>query len=100
MTRISCTHSGDRYAIRAEGHATGSQEACSGVSAVTNALMLYAVNAPEHVRAIHAREEGPGAFLLDFEGDEAAGAAWKLTVMGLLSIAKACPEQVAVEGLQ
>lgn len=99
MTKIYCAHSGTRYSIRAEGHATGSQEACSGVSAITNALLLYAINDTEHVRVIHTREEDAGHFCLRFSGDETAGAAWKMAVMGLISISMAYPEQVAVTGV-
>lgn len=99
MTKIYCAHSGTRYSIRAEGHATGSQEACSGVSAITNALLLYAINDTDHVRVIHTREEEAGHFCLRFSGDETAGAAWKMAVMGLISISMAYPEQVAVTGV-
>lgn len=99
MTKIYCAQNKDRYSLRAEGHATGSQEACSGVSAITNALLLYAINEPDHVRVIHTREEEAGHFCLRFSGDETAGAAWKMAVMGLISISMAYPEQVAVTGV-
>lgn len=99
MTKIYCAQNKDRYSLRAEGHATGSQEACSGVSAITNALLLYAINEIDHVRVIHTMEEEAGHFCLRFSGDETAGAAWKMAVMGLISISMAYPEQVAVTGV-
>ena len=73
MTRIYCAQNKGRYSLRAEGHATGSQEACSGVSAITNALMLYAVNEVSHVSTIHTMEEEDGRFCLRFSGDNQAG---------------------------
>lgn len=99
MTRIYCAHNKGRYSLRAEGHATGSREACSGVSAITNALMLYAVNEVSHVSTIHTMEEEDGRFCLRFSGDEQAGAAWKMAVMGLVSISRSYPEQVRVTGV-
>ena len=99
MTKIYCAHSGTRHSIRAEGHAAGSQEACSGISAITNALILYAVNEAEHVQTIHTMEEEDAHICLRFSGDEQAGAAWKMAVMGLVSISKAYPQQVEIIGV-
>lgn len=99
MTKIYCAQNKERYSLRAEGHATGSQEACSGISAITNALMLYAVNEVSHVSTIHTREEEDGHFCLRFTGDDQAGAAWKMAVMGLVSISKAYPQQVEIIGV-
>lgn len=99
MTKIYCASNGDRYSIRADGHATGSKEACSGISAITNALMLYAVNEVSHVSTIHTMEEEYGHFCLRFSGDDQAGAAWKMAVMGIISISKTYPEQVQVTGV-
>lgn len=99
MTKIYCAKNKGRYSLRAEGHATGSQEACSGISAITNALILYAVNEVSHVYTIHTMEEEDGHFCLRFTGDDQAGAAWKMAVMGLISISKTYPEQVQVTGV-
>lgn len=99
MTKIYCERKQSRYTLAAEGHAAGSPEACAGVSALTNALLLYALNETGHVRAIHAMEEGEALFQLCFTGDDAAGEVWKAAVLGLASIAKAYPEQVQMEGV-
>ena len=100
MTKVDCAHGGTRDSIGAEGHATGSQEACSGISAITNALLLYAINETDHVSVIHTREEEVGHFCLRFSGDETAGAAWKMAVMGLVSISKAYPQQDETTGAE
>ena len=95
MTVIECRQSEDRYTVTANGHAQGSPEACSGISAITNALMLYALNDTDHVTEISCMEEGPGRFCLSFTGDQCAASAWKMAALGLISISQAYPQQVS-----
>lgn len=96
MTHITVAHAAGRWRVRAEGHASGSPEACAGVSALLYALAGWLANAPEGVRR-ECVSLAPGAAELVFSGGPAAAAAAELVAVGLAQIAKAVPEAVAAD---
>ena len=95
MTTIQARRSsgGFRCAIRASGHATGSEKACAAVSAILYALAGYLKNA-EADRRLPVLESGDA--VLDFWADEEAKGAFEMAVIGLAQVAKAEPERVSV----
>lgn len=97
MTEIVCA-AGDNgeCRLRAQGHATGSVEACAGVSAILEALDGYLSYGGGHVKEIRERWIAPGDVGLDVMGDEALRQVWRMAGIGLMRIAKAYPAQVCV----
>ncbi len=99
MTTILARRSsgGFRCAIRASGHATGSEKACAAVSAILYALAGYLKNAEADRRlpVVEIRLES-GDAVLDFWADEEAKGAFEMAVIGLAQVAKAEPERVSV----
>ncbi len=98
MTRIYAEKDGPRCILSAQGHATGSVEACAAVSGILYALAGYVTNAmrERHVEVFTWRMES-GDVQLDFNGDDGTEAAFETAVIGLAQIAQAHPEQVCVE---
>ena len=96
MTVITITSGGGRYELTAEGHASGSPEACAGVSAILCALAGWLENAPAGVGVEKITTE-PGRAALRFSGGAAAETAAELAEIGLRRIALAAPEAVRVE---
>lgn len=90
MTRISTAVKGNRFTIRAVGHATGSVEVCAGVSAILYALAGYLINAPVKVHALRLES---GEALLDFEG---GGEAFQMAVIGLAQMGERFPGYLQV----
>lgn len=98
MTRIYAEMDGPRCTISAQGHATGSVEACAAISGILYALVGYVTNAKqERYIEFYTWMVESGKVLLDFNGDEGTTAAFEMAVIGLLQIAKAHPEQVCME---
>ena len=96
MTHVTVESGSGRYAITAEGHASGSPEACAGVSAILCALAGWLENAPAGVGVEKITTE-PGRAALRFSGGAAAETAAELAEIGLRRIALAAPEAVRVE---
>ena len=92
MTRIAVTRRGRRWAFTAEGHATGSPEACAGVSALLCALGLWLESKPRGVRR-GSFETAPGYARVRFTG---GGAAAECVAAGLRAIAEQYPAAVEV----
>lgn len=90
MTRVKARYGRKGYQIEAHDHA-GSTESCVAVSAIIQALAGW----------VHNRHDGAisldkGEAIIAFGGDDAK-AAMDLTVIGLLQIQQAAPEDVSVE---
>lgn len=98
MTRIYAEMDGPRCTISAQGHATGSVEACAAISGILYALAGYVTNAKlERPVEVYTWTMESGKVLLDFNGDAGTTAAFEMAVIGLLQIAEAHPEQVCME---
>ncbi len=97
MTDITMWAGGGRYGLRAEGHATGSVEACAGISGILYALAGYLRNG-ELAGMVHGVEVylAPGRSCICFAGGREAEAAFTMAEIGLRQIALSCPEQVRV----
>ena len=97
MTKITCEQIGSLFLLEVDGHATGCQEACSGISAIVEALGTY-IRQPdnEHVSAVSECMIDSGYCLFKVEGDEALAQVWKLAHIGLAQIAMAHPAFVSI----
>ena len=95
MTRIKARRHKRKFAIYADGHATGSEEACAGVSALLYALAGWLKNVPDRVRVFKSHME-PGQVTLIFYGEEAARTAFEVTMIGLAQIAAKFPKSVSI----
>jgi len=88
MTSIQAYYCGDGYRIAAHGHATGSLEACSGISAILYALAGW-------LKGSGLRYEvclSSGAAMIAFQEDEGARTAMDFATIGLAQIANTEPE--------
>lgn len=90
MTRVTVSRRGRRWDFAAMGHATGSPEACAGVSALIGALGLWLEGGPRGVRR-GSVELAPGQAVVRFSGGNAAA---ECVVAGLRAIAEAYPGAV------
>lgn len=95
MTQVTARREGGDYTLVMEGHATGSPQVCAGASSIASSLKNYLRNEKNVV--VHQIVEGSGRFEARFSGAEAAEAAWKMAVIGLISLSKAAPEIVKVD---
>lgn len=97
MTSIWCEINGEELSLEIEGHATGSPEACAGISALVEALGTYIMDAGAgHVNRLYERwiEDGSCGFRL--RGDKTMAEVWRLVCIGLMQISMACPDQVSM----
>lgn len=97
MTRITCEQIGNLFLLEVDGHASGCPEACSGISAIVEALGTY-IRQPdnEHVSSVSECVIDSGYCLFKAEGDGALAEVWKLAHIGLAQIAMAYPECVSI----
>ena len=86
-----------RFLLEAKGHATGSVEACAGISALFTALHSYLINAKDYIRDIEIETNEDGYYRIEFEGDETAFTAYMVILSGLLSIEKGYPDFIRVK---
>lgn len=101
MTKVYAERDGERCILSAQGHATGSVEACAAVSGILYALAGYLTNAlRERYVEFYTWKMESGDVQLDFNGDKSTAAAFEMAVIGLSQIAQAHPEQVRVEFLE
>lgn len=98
LRRIDIPGRGNVWTLRASGHATGSDAACTAVSAMLYSLAGYLVNAKEHGRAecLH-HEMGGGEALLSYAGDDRMSEVFRAITIGLLQISQAMPDYVQVQ---
>ena len=98
MTQVYAERDGQRCILSAQGHATGSVEACAAVSGILYALAGYVTNAMrERYVEVYTWRMESGDVQLDFNGDDGTAAAFEMAVIGLAQVAQAHPEQVQVE---
>lgn len=101
MTKIVCDIIFDKdqrncnVMLEASGHATGSVEACAGVSAIVEALNAY-VQVSVHVSETYEHIVEPGHFVIRASGDVVLGEVWRMACIGLKRIALSYPKQVSV----
>ena len=96
MTKIFC-ELGEDLVLELDGHATGSPEACAGISALVEALGSYIeADKGHHLYAVHECRVEPGSCTFRVKGDETATEVYRLVCIGLAQIAMACPEQVSI----
>lgn len=88
----------DVYHVKAMGHANyapeGQDVVCAGVSALLDSLAVY-VHRSDQVRDVED-QHADGWYYLVWRGTEASGQAYKLTMLGLMCIARQFPEHVRV----
>lgn len=90
MTRVKARYGRDGYSVVSVGHA-GTSQSCTAVSAILGALAGWVDN-------------NAGKFTLDkgeamiaFPKNDGAEAVMDMTVIGLLQVQKAAPEDVSIE---
>ena len=81
MTQVYAGRDGQRCILSAQGHATGSVEACAAVSGILYALAGYVTNAmrERYVDVCTWRMES-GDVQLDFNGDDGTAAAFEMAL--------------------
>ena len=90
MTRIKARYSRDGYSVVSTGHA-GSGESCTAVSAILGALAGWVNN------NVGKFTLDKGEAMIAFPKNDGAEAVMDMTVIGLLQVQKAAPEDVKVE---
>ena len=90
MTRIKARYSRDGYSIVSTGHA-GTSESCTAISAILGALAGWVNN------NAGAFSLGKGEAMIAFPKGGGAEAVMDMTVIGLLQVQKAAPEDVTIE---
>lgn len=95
MTTIYFEKIKDKYVVECTDHATGSEKACAGISAITSALFGWIKNSHEEVKA-EACELVPGYAYFKFTGGSDTASVFKLVYIGLKQIAMGYPESVFV----
>jgi uncharacterized protein YsxB (DUF464 family) len=89
MTELYFNRGGGKYHIAAKGHATGSEAACAGVSAIMYTLAGYLLNAAHS--GIVADVSGhllPGDAEQSWSGSTEAETAFNMAYIGLRQIAE------------
>lgn len=96
MTKIKIDKKDDRVVIKAKGHATGSNEVCSAISALICSLEAWIVNNPDCVRK-HFSDIEAGDVHIEFVPVESESyTALEFLVIGLVNLAKNYGEYVTV----
>lgn len=95
MTKVYYEERGKRHRLFVQGHATGSEAACAGISAILYALEGYlALNETARLREVRMKS---AEVVLDYEGGEDVETAYEMAVVGLVRLSTAYPEQIRVE---
>lgn len=84
-----------RYLITAQGHATGNEKVCAGVSAILYSLAGWIVN-NEQALVYHTQKLKSGDAALEWWGGIEAKTAFDMAVIGMLQIEKKYPENIEV----
>lgn len=90
MTRIKARYSRDGYSIVSTGHA-GTSQSCTAVSAILGALAGWV----ENNAGKYSLDKGEA--MIAFPKNDGAKAVMDMTVIGLLQVQKAAPEDVTIE---
>ena len=100
MTEIWISLAGNTHILSAEGHAEQYPQVCAGVSALLYALSGFLQNAGKRVKALDELTLKPGSACLRCRGDRSVTAAYEMTALGLLQIAKVYPRGLCVHYLR
>lgn len=88
MTEVWYYQKGDRFRIRFEGHATGSDEVCAAVSSLVYAMAGYLENQAGRNTTVQRMELAEGqAEILFTTRDKQVKGAWEMMVFGLRQLA-------------
>ena len=93
MTTITVSKKGRRYSVKCEGHATGSNEVCAAISAISLGLALYI--SAENIKINHSRV-ADGFFELIFTGSKKAQHAYDMAVVCYRALGEEYPEYCGV----
>lgn len=94
MTIVTIYQKDNHYRLQATGHATGFEDACSGISSLVTALAGYLYNSDAQINEIIL---DPGNAVIDFTGDSSCKAAFDMAVIGLKQIELILPDAIKVE---
>jgi len=95
MTTVETYHKDHAYSIKLKGHATGNQDACSGISTLVTALAGYLYN--DDTISIQKVKLEDGNAEIVFFGYETAQAVYDMTVIGLKQIELIAPENILIK---
>lgn len=90
MIQIKARYGRDKYKIVSTGHA-GTSQTCTAVSAIIQALAGWAQNNGDYI------DLQKGKATISFAKSEGAAAVMDMTVIGLLQIQRAVPDDIHVE---
>lgn len=90
MITVKARYGRDRYKIQSTGHA-GTSQTCTAVSSLIQALAGWAQNNNDYISL------GKGKATVSFAKNEGAAAVMDMTVIGLLQIQQAVPDDIHVE---
>jgi uncharacterized protein YsxB (DUF464 family) len=98
MTKVKVHLGKDRYFLTAEDHATGSEQVCAAVSAITLTLLGYVLNLEQAGQAeICGKRAESGLFQLNAKGGEKCRAAFEMAAQGLLQLEGSFPQYISVK---
>lgn len=98
MTRCKVELGPDILVLQAQGHATGSEQVCAAVSAITLSLLGYALNIQARGEGLVSQQKAePGEFYLRASGDARLRGAFEMAKQGLLQLENSFPQYIAVE---
>lgn len=98
MTKAEYWNAGGEMGLVLDGHAQGSSEVCSAVSAIAYALAGMVTNAAAEGTAQALETELRSAHAsIRFRGGAQEAGAWRMAVIGLKQIAETYPEYLQME---
>lgn len=90
MTRVKARYGRDGYSVVSVGHA-GTAQSCTAISAILGALAGWV----ENNAGKYSLDKGEA--MIAFPNNDGAEAVMDMTVIGLLQVQKAAPEDVKIE---
>lgn len=96
MTKVTFSTTKEYFKVEAEGHATGSKEVCSGISAIMQGLLWYVI---ENYKD-YAYQADDGILRISFPRTNASSEAFKLVKSAIKGIEKGYSEYVCVLGCE
>lgn len=98
MTEVRYTIAGGCCELECKGHATGDQNVCAAVSALTQTLLGWLINLERNRQVeITAQENREGYFRVRVWGGQAGNLAFSMIVFGLEQLAHSFPQQISVK---
>ena len=95
MTCVTLSESGGRYVVEAQGHATGSVQACAAVSVLMYSLLGYLSNA-DGVE-VENEDIADGFFSVEFSGGEVARIMFEFCTISFLQLERSYGEYVSIK---